>query len=243
MRAPPLAVRDLQVAASDGRLLLSVVRLDLAPGAALGLRGPSGAGKSTLLHALSGLAAVRRGSVRWGDVDLARLPEARRDRFRGATIGLLFQDFLLLEELSALDNAAIAASWAPRAARGAIRARAAALLERLGVPAGTRRVETLSGGERQRVAAARALATDPAVVIADEPTASLDRATADRLVGDLAALAREGGRTLVVASHDPVVLAAMDRVATVADGALTDDGAAASFARAAEDRIGRVGRG
>jgi len=224
--APPLSLRDVAVDAPDGRALLRVGALDIGPGEAVGIRGPSGAGKTTLLHVMAGLIRPARGAVRWGDTDLATLDEAARDAFRRRSLGLIFQDFLLFEELSPLGNAAVAAAWAPAAERPEIRARAAGLLDRLGVPPGARGVSGFSGGERQRVAAARALAADPAAVLADEPTASLDRVSADRLVGDLLALARERGRTVIAVSHDAAVIAAMDRVIEVADGAVVAAGAA-----------------
>jgi len=224
--APPLSLRDVAVDAPDGRALLRVGALDIRPGEAVGVRGPSGAGKTTLLHVMAGLIRPARGAVRWGDTDLATLDEAARDAFRRRSLGLIFQDFLLFEELSPLGNAAVAAAWAPAAERPAIRARAATLLDRLGVPPGARGVSGFSGGERQRVAAARALAANPAAVLADEPTASLDRASADRLVGDLLALARERGRTVIAVSHDAAVIAAMDRVIEVADGAVVAAGPA-----------------
>ncbi|MGR3782453.1 MAG: ABC transporter ATP-binding protein [Albimonas sp.] len=212
-----LRLEGVEVRAPDGRAILSVEHLEVPAGAALGIQGPSGAGKSTLLHAISGLVPVAAGRVTWGATDLAPLPEAARDAFRRRTLGLIFQDFLLLEELSPLDNAAVAAAWAPRAERAAIRARAAGLLSRFGAPS-ARSVSGLSGGERQRVAAARALACDPAAILADEPTASLDRANADRLVADLLSAARERGRTVIAVSHDPALMAAMDRVIQVVDG-------------------------
>ncbi|SFI23147.1 ATP-binding cassette domain-containing protein [Albimonas pacifica] len=212
-----LLVEGLEVHAPDGRTILAVDRLQVSAGATLGVQGPSGAGKSTLLHAICGLVPVAAGAVRWGGTDLAALPEAARDAFRRRALGLIFQDVLLLEELSPLDNAAVSAAWAPRAERGAIRARAAELLVRFGVPQ-SGSVGPLSGGERQRVAAARALARDPAAILADEPTASLDRETADRLVADLLAAARARGRTVIAVSHDPAMMAAMDRVIQVVDG-------------------------
>jgi ABC-type lipoprotein export system ATPase subunit len=215
---PDLAVRDLTVRAPDGRVILRAERLDVAAGGTLGIRGPSGAGKSTLLNAIAGLLAPASGSIRWGGRELCGLPEARRDAFRRATIGLIFQDFLLFEELSAHANAGIAAAYVPAGERAAVTARAAALLERLGIQPAARNVASFSGGERQRVAVARALATDPAVILADEPTASLERPSADRLVADLLALARERGRTVIAVSHDPAVTDAMDRVIEVVDG-------------------------
>ena len=213
----PLSIRDLQVRAK-GRVLLSVPKLDLPAGSLTAIRGPSGAGKTTLLHALAGLIAVT-GRLHWGEVELARLSQARRTRFRGQHIGMIFQDFLLFEELSARDNAIVAAAFRPD--RAALGPRVDALMARLGVAdLAARRADLLSGGERQRIAVVRALAHDPAILLADEPTASLDRATADRLIGDLARLAREDGRTVVVVSHDEHVWAAMDRILTVRDGRL-----------------------
>jgi putative ABC transport system ATP-binding protein len=138
-------------------------------------------------------------------------------------MGLVFQDFLLFEELSAAANAALAGAYAPRAARPQLARRVQATLARLGLATGERRtVESFSGGERQRVAVARALANDPAIILADEPTASLDRAAADRLIDDLVALAHEGGKTLITVSHDPALHARMDRLVTIADGRLVD---------------------
>ncbi|WP_245730913.1 ABC transporter ATP-binding protein [Rubrimonas cliftonensis] len=222
MTAPALSARDVTVTAADGRLLLRLDRLDVAPGAALGVRGPSGAGKSTLLNALAGLLRPATGAIRWGGTDVAALGEAARDAFRRRFMGLIFQDFLLFEELSPLDNAAVGAAFAPRAERAAIRARAAALLDRLGVAAGARDVSRMSGGERQRIAVARALSGGPRVILADEPTASLDRANADLLIADLLALAREGGGTVIAVSHDPAVTMAMDRIVSVVDGVARD---------------------
>lgn len=215
---PALVVSDLCVQGSQGRTILAVARLEVPAGQALGIRGPSGAGKSTLLHTIAGLIKPQRGAVLWDGQDLARQPEHRRDAFRLATMGLIFQDFLLFEELSPLDNASISAAYVPPGRRKALRRRARDLLDALGVPPERRSVAGFSGGERQRVAVARALAPDPAVILADEPTASLDRSNADRLVADLIALARDKGRTIIAVSHDPAVTGAMDRVIEVVDG-------------------------
>lgn len=216
----PLDISDLRVSGDDGRPILSVERLSLGAGSALGIRGPSGAGKSTLLFALAGLANVAAGRIAWGDTDVACLGEADRAAFRRDRIGMIFQDYLLFEELSALANASLANSFSPRARRRDIDRRAAGGLTRLGIDAGARSVASFSGGERQRVAVARALATDPGIVLADEPTASLDRESADRLIADLSDLARAGGKTLIVVSHDPAVHRHMDRLIDVVDGAM-----------------------
>ena len=219
----PLDLRGLRVAAPDGRALIDVPRLSLPAGACVGVRGPSGAGKTTLLHALAGLLDAE-GSVRWGATDLLALPPGGRTAFRAAHVGLIFQDFLLFEELSARENAAVAAMFAPAAARPAIRARADERLRALGLdPDDPRPVSGQSGGERQRVAVARALAGGAGLILADEPTASLHREAADRLVGALATLVRDTGTTLIAVSHDPALIDRMDRVLTVADGRLADD--------------------
>lgn len=221
-RGLPLAVAGLRVAAPGGRVLLSLPALDLPAGRSLAVRGPSGAGKSTLLHALAGLLEAE-GTVRWGATDLLSLPASGRAAFRRARVGLVFQDFLLFEELGAEANAALAAGFAPAPQRAAIRQRARAALDRLGLGGATgRAAASFSGGERQRIAIARALAHDPAVILADEPTASLDRAAADRLIDDLVALAREEGRTLIVVSHDPALTERLDQVIEVVDGHLRE---------------------
>jgi putative ABC transport system ATP-binding protein len=215
-----LSVSGLTVAGDDGRAILKVGRLAIEPGLAIGLRGPSGAGKSTLLFALSGLARIATGSVVWGDRDLAAMSERDRTAFRRRRIGMIFQEFLLFEELGAASNAGLAADFSTRAERPAVAVRAGEILRRLRVPVAARSVASFSGGERQRVAVARALATDPAIILADEPTASLDRAAADPLLDDLLQLTRDGGKTLIVVSHDATVQARMDRIYDLADGVL-----------------------
>jgi len=218
----PLTVRDLAVSGDRGRTILSLAALDLAPGTALGVEGPSGAGKSTLIYALAGLATRATGAVTWGGTDLLSMGPEARARFRSERVGLIFQDFLLFDELGAEANAAILASFTPRTGRSAIRAQARGLLDRLGVPRAARTVASYSGGERQRVAVARALAHDPMIVIADEPTAALHRQAADALTDDLLAAVRERGRTLIVASHDERLLARMDRRLRLVDGTLAE---------------------
>lgn len=212
----PLTITDLSVTAPGGRVLLDVPQLSMPAGSLTGLRGPSGAGKTTFLNAVSGLIPVQ-GQLQWGEIDLPRLGSSTRSRFRRDHMGMVFQDFLLFEELTAFENAAIAATYHPK--RAALRGRANDLLTRLGLAdRASQRADRLSGGERQRVAVARALAHDPAIILADEPTANLDRPTADKLVNDLTALARETGKTVIVVSHDDTVLQAMDSVLTIRDG-------------------------
>lgn len=216
-----LAVEALAVEV-DGRRLLSVPHFAAAAGACVGIRGPSGAGKSTFLYAISGLLERPAGTVMWGRTELFALSPNRRARFRRDNVGLVFQDFMLFEELGAAANAALGAAFAPRAAREAIRARSRERLADLGVPLGPRAVRTYSGGERQRIALARALAADPGVILADEPTASLDAEAKTHLIADFVSAVRHGGKTLIAVSHDPALLEAMDRVFTIADGEIVD---------------------
>ncbi|MGR3433269.1 MAG: ATP-binding cassette domain-containing protein [Shimia sp.] len=221
---PDLEVTSLQVADPAGRMLLDVESLTVTAGTSLGIRGPSGAGKSTLLFALAGLAERASGRVAWGGTDLIALRPSHRAAWRAAHVGMVFQDFLLFDEMGAGANAAIAAGFAPRAARGGIRARAARELADLGIAEPARGAATHSGGERQRIAVARALAADAPILLADEPTAALQRPAADALAGDLVARCRDGGRTLIVASHDEALLAALDRVIDLRDGRLAGGG-------------------
>jgi len=218
-----LAVRELCVRAPSGRTLLEVGVLDVAHGAFVVLAGASGAGKSTLLFTLAGLQRPASGSIRWGATEIATLGEAARARFRAERVGLVFQDFLLFDELSALDNAALAGAWSARPASVVVRQRAADLLAWLGLDAqDARPVSTLSGGERQRVAVARSLAADPSILLADEPTASLDRDAADRLTQTLRRIADERCRAVLVVSHDPTLIEAADRVVRLVDGRVCD---------------------
>ena len=205
-----------------GRAILDIPALSVTPGAFVVLRGPSGAGKSTALALIAGMMRPTAGRIVWGGTDLATLPDGARRRFRRQHFGLVFQDYRLFPELDAQANAALAAGWAPRPRRAAITDRAAEALAGLGLgAAATRRVAVMSGGARQRIAVARALATDPVALLADEPTASLDRPNADRLADDLARLA--GRRTLIVVSHDPAVQARAGRLITLADGRIVED--------------------
>lgn len=220
---PDLSIENLAINSASGRRLLDVPRLTVPSGASLAVRGPSGAGKSTLLFAIAGLIAVSAGQLKWGHTDLVGMADTARTTFRGATFGIIFQDHLLFEELSAENNAGLAALYAKRKQRAGIGQTARRILTDLKVPWDDRRsVVSFSGGERQRIAVARALATEPPVILADEPTASLDRKTADALIADLLGGARQAGRTLIAVSHDAALIDACDRVLTIEDGCVTD---------------------
>ncbi|MFT6775930.1 MAG: ABC-type lipoprotein export system ATPase subunit [Paracoccaceae bacterium] len=224
MTAFDLEVRGLSVTAPSGRTLLDVPALSVPAGALLGVKGASGAGKSTLLSALAGLIRPRAGAVLWGGRDISGLGAEPMAAFRRRHLGVMFQTARLFDELSPHENAGIAAGFAPRAEAARITKAAAGFLTRFGLDADARRgAARHSGGERQRIALARALAHSPAAVLADEPTASLDRATADDLIGLLSDLARAQGMTLIVVSHDAALLARMDRVLELSGGGIVDD--------------------
>jgi lipoprotein-releasing system ATP-binding protein len=184
--------------------------------------GASGVGKSTLLHVLGGLDAVDEGAVRIGETDLGRLSDAEVVAFRNRHVGFVFQFHHLLPEFTALENAEMPMRIA-RMTAGDRRSRAATLLQRVGLG---ERLEhkpgMLSGGEQQRVAIARALVMHPSLLLADEPTGDLDEHTADNLHALLREMHREHGLTSIIATHNPKLAAACDRVLKLEDGKLKD---------------------
>ncbi len=219
-----LVVQDLNVRAKSGRVILSVPTLEIAPGEAVVIKGPSGAGKSTLLHALAGLLERVDGAVNWGQRNLNQMPGAARTEFRRKTLGIVFQDHLLFDELDAFGNASLPSAFAPRRDRVNIRMQAADMLDRLNLTGQFRQsVTTQSGGERQRVAVARALAHNPQVLLADEPTASLGREAANALIDDLLRMTHDDGRTMIAVSHDAVFQDAAPRVIEMRDGRIVTE--------------------
>ena len=208
-RPPELDVANLVVRYRDGSdavTALQIEQLSVPPGSLFAVTGPSGSGKSTFLYAVGGLIRVQSGTVIWDGRDILALPEAERDRWRRHTIGFVFQDFHLLPELTPLQNVLLPASFERFAIGPAIRARAVALLDRFEVPRARSTTAHLSRGEQQRVALARALLYDPPVILADEPTASLDAKAGAVVVETLAQLADEEGRTVIAVSHDPALV-------------------------------------
>jgi putative ABC transport system ATP-binding protein len=196
------------------------VSLTIGPGESLGITGRSGSGKSTLLNLMTGIDRPTAGTVQVGDVGLDRLSEDELTRWRGATVGIVFQFFQLLPTLSALDNVLLAMEFVGRIPARARMDRAMTLLERVGLANHARKPPgALSGGEQQRAAVARALANDPALLVADEPTGNLDSKTGTAII-DLLLEAAAGGTTLVVITHDPGIASAMSRTITIADGTL-----------------------
>lgn len=198
--------------------LLCIDALTLAHGQTLGIRGASGAGKSTLLHCLAGIEPINSGSIRWGDDEIGGLSAEALTRWRAQRLGLVFQDFHLVEGLSALGNILLPASFNAWRVSPALKQRAGELLARVGAP--NRRAELFSRGERQRVAVARALLFKPEVILADEPTASLDPDNRERIGALLLELVREQRATLIVVSHDDALLARLDRQLELRGGCL-----------------------
>ncbi|WP_334175249.1 ABC transporter ATP-binding protein [Pseudoxanthobacter sp.] len=210
--------------------VLDVPRLDIAAGEAVAITGPSGSGKSTLVNVITGLEKPASGRVMWGRHDLAAMGEAARDRFRAETVGLVMQDFHLFAGLSALENvllpARLRAFRLPAEAGG----RALALLARVGIARPEQPVETLSRGEMQRVAVARALLRRPKVIVADEPTASLDAAAGGVVAGLMADLAAEEGAMLIAVTHDDRLVRRMARIIRLEAGRIVADARAEAAA-------------
>jgi lipoprotein-releasing system ATP-binding protein len=217
-------VSGLTKAYPVGGTKLTVLRgldLSMEKGEMLAIVGASGVGKSTLLHVLGGLDSRDDGMVRVADTDLGSLSDAELVAFRNRHVGFVFQFHHLLPEFTALENAEMPMRIARRPAAER-RARATRLLERVGL--GERlahRPGMLSGGEQQRVAIARALIMEPSLLLADEPTGDLDEHTADSLHDLLRGMHREHGLTSVIATHNPRLAAACDRVLRLEDGRLT----------------------
>ncbi len=188
------------------------------------VKGPSGSGKSTLLALIGCLARPTSGRITLDDEPLSGLPDRFMTQVRRQTFGFVFQRFNLIAGLSALDNV-LAPTRPFGLPYGQVKARAMDLLDQLGLAhrAGFP-VDLLSGGEMQRVAVARALINDPAILIADEPTANLDSALSRQFLGLVAAMKAEG-RGILLSSHDPRVCDAplVDRVVTLQDGRLTGE--------------------
>jgi lipoprotein-releasing system ATP-binding protein len=208
--------------AVGGRSLVVLREVDLAVehGEMVAIVGASGVGKSTLLHLLGGLDRVDSGRITIGDVDVTTLPDPELVAFRNRQVGFVFQFHHLLPEFSAVENAEMPLRIA-RAPIAEARPSAEALLQRVGLGDRlTHRPGMLSGGEQQRVAVARALVMRPAVLLADEPTGDLDETTADSLHTLIRDMHRDFGLTSVIATHNPRLAAACDRVLRLQEGRL-----------------------
>jgi len=198
------------------------VSLDVAPGEVVLIMGPSGSGKSTLLSMLGALLKPTEGKIQLGDEVLSALSENRLPDIRLHQFGFIFQDFNLLSALTVLENVALVAELAG-AKRGDAREKARAQLTELGLAERLDFLpEKLSGGEKQRVAIARALINEPALILADEPTANLDSKIGHEIMRLLRRIAREQNRSVVIVSHDARIKDIADRVLWLEDGRFKD---------------------
>ena len=204
-----LSVADLTksfVSPEGGRAeIVRVGRFELAAGEQRALRGESGSGKTTFLNLIAGILAADGGRVELDGIDLAALPEAKRDRLRADKIGYIFQTFNLLQGYTVLENVLLGMSFGPR---GVDRVHAVELLRRVGLEHRLGHFpRQLSTGQQQRVAVARALANRPKLVLADEPTGNLDRTSAREALALIREVCRENGAALLLVSHEDGVLA------------------------------------
>ena len=218
---PAIALAGVNLSLGSGAArvhILKDINLHIGRGEAIGLVGPSGSGKSTLLMVMAGLERPDSGAVAVAGEDLTGLDEDALARFRGRNIGIVFQSFHLIPTMTALENVAVPLEMAGVAdanERAARELAAVGLADRLGhYPA------HLSGGEQQRVAVARALAPNPAILVADEPTGNLDEDTGQQIIDLLFAGHKERGTTLVLVTHDAALARRCDRVVRLRSGRL-----------------------
>ena len=228
MTDPIIAVEHVtrQVSDSTGTLtILHDIDFVLRPRESTAIVGASGSGKSTLLATIAGLDLPTQGTVRWAGTDIFKLDEDERAALRAQRLGFVFQSFQLLGHLTAQENVMLPLELL---GRSDARARAGEMLRRVGL--GERLSHyprTLSGGEQQRVALARAFVVEPAVLLADEPTGSLDFATGERVMQLMFDMNRESGTTLVLVTHDRGIAARCDRQLHIEAGRLLPDASAA----------------
>ncbi len=214
-----IRIADLQFGYREGDFALQVTDLRIDRGETVAVIGPSGSGKTTLLNLIAGIALPQAGRVTTNGVEIEALDDSKRREFRIANIGLVFQEFELLEYLSVLDNILLPYRITPALHLDrAVRERAEDLARQVGIADKLARlVKRLSHGERQRVAVCRALLTQPALLLADEPTGNLDPLNKQRVLEILLDYAREHRATLLTVTHDHDLLGRFERVVDFAE--------------------------
>ncbi|MCP3905967.1 MAG: ABC transporter ATP-binding protein [Planctomycetes bacterium] len=214
-----ISIERLEFAYRAGGFVLRVPELTIERGERIAIIGPSGTGKTTLLHLMAGILAPHAGTITVGGTDLTALDDTARRAYRISRLGLVFQEFELIEYLGVLDNILLPYRLSPALRLdGAVRDRAADLARRVGIGDKLRRSATrLSQGEKQRVAVCRALLVEPDVLMADEPTGNLDPDNTHRVLDILHEQAREVGATLVTVTHDHAQLDRFERVVDLAE--------------------------
>ena len=220
-----LAAHDVRKSLPLGRERVEILKgisLRIEHGELVAIVGPSGSGKSTLLGIISGLDAPTAGQVLVDGVDITHMREAKLALARNQKIGMVFQAFNLTPTLTAQENVEVPLYVGKHRGSPSQRAKELLNLVNLGHRLGNRPSQ-MSGGEQQRVAVARALATNPAIVIMDEPTGNLDKQNGDNVLRMIRELREATGTTFVIATHDPNVAAAADRAIRVVDGRLAND--------------------
>lgn len=216
------AVRRSFTQGKDVLHVLNGAALAIRPGEIVALVGPSGAGKSTLLHIAGLLERPDEGEVWLAGEACSKLGDDRRTQLRRSHLGFVYQYHHLLPEFSAIENVILPQMISGKT-KAVARARSLDLLERMGLKArAEHRPGQLSGGEQQRVAICRALANDPKVLLADEPTGNLDPHTAEGVFNELIGLVRSSGVAALIATHNPDLARRMDRVIRMQDGALVE---------------------
>ncbi|MFC3393946.1 ABC transporter ATP-binding protein [Brenneria rubrifaciens] len=203
--------------------VLDIPMLRIDAGEQVAVMGPSGSGKTTLVNAITGMDNRGEGRVQWARQDIRLLDEAGRDRWRAKHVGLVMQDFHLFPGLNALENVLLPAQFHHWRVPASLRRRAADLLGQVGLNTGKRPVDVLSRGEKQRVAVARALLGAPEIMVADEPTASLDSHSGEQIADLLVTLARNHHATLIAITHDMRLAAQMTRRIQLEKGRLVAD--------------------
>jgi putative ABC transport system ATP-binding protein len=223
---PLVELRELTKSYPEGggeRVVFRNLSAEIRRGETVALLGRSGSGKSTLLNLIGGIDLPTAGEILLAGTNLTRLSEQERTLFRRAHIGLVFQSFNLIPTLTVIENLLLPLELTGRTGRSA-RAAAQALLEKVGLAdRGKTYPDRLSGGEQQRVAVARAVVHDPALLLADEPTGSLDAETGMRVLELLLELARNAKRTMVVVTHSDAVARVAGRVLVLQGGRFVDE--------------------